>query len=188
MTAIYKPSSSPSSPDTSENGSDRASLSAETSAATSTATLQKYLDKTGLLKQPQVRQHWERVRQAACETEGAPGEVIQTQFRKQQKLVRAIARQLRSCESLNALLEAAVAALKKVLDVDRALVFRVNGGQNGKVAAEAMNVGYTPSPRGKNAAGLLWRRDGRSLCGATGDRDRRYPHLFLPTLSPPDFG
>ncbi|NJR49012.1 MAG: GAF domain-containing protein [Leptolyngbyaceae cyanobacterium CSU_1_3] len=56
-----------------------------------------------------------------------------------------IASRMRQAESIETLFEATVTEVRKVLQTDRVLIYRLQGESQGMVVAEAMMVGYTPS-------------------------------------------
>jgi methyl-accepting chemotaxis protein PixJ len=110
--------------------------------------LKSELKRAGLLDKPNVQNLFRQVAEfAATQPKGTHSLATTTtrEHRYQRKQLVAIASQMRQVTDLEALLKVVVKIARESLQADRAMIYRFEAGETGKVVAESLQRGWTPA-------------------------------------------
>lgn len=117
--------------------------------------LKSELKRAGLLEKPNVQNLFRQVAEfAATQPKGAEASSSSTatkELRYQRKQLLAVASQMRQTSDLESLLRFVVKMVRETLQVDRAMIYRIETDDTGKVVAESLQRGWTPA-LGENSA------------------------------------
>lgn len=108
--------------------------------------LKSELKRAGLLEKPNVQTLFRQIAEFAAtkpSSASTPGE--SRELRNQRKQLLAIASQMRQTSELDALLKIFVKVARESLQADRAMIYRFDSDENGKIIAESVQRGWTPA-------------------------------------------
>ncbi|MBF2001889.1 MAG: GAF domain-containing protein [Synechococcales cyanobacterium M58_A2018_015] len=112
-------------------------------------TLKTELEKSGTLSQPHLRESLQQIVKLLQSAHHGFADRDNTAVQQQLKVMRqwawAIAQEMRQATTLHDLFKTAVSRVQTILQSDRVLLVRFEGETQGKVEAEALASGWTPS-------------------------------------------
>jgi methyl-accepting chemotaxis protein PixJ len=127
--------------------------------ANALSELKSELQQAGVLQKPNVKQLFLQITGFVAALPKTEQTLPASQlFRYQRQQLLAIANQMHQAKDAEALLETVVKAVRKVLQVDRVLIYRFSSASEGRIVAESIQRGWTPA-LGKSLAATCFGED-----------------------------
>ena len=136
-------------------------------AAIALETIRTVLQTQGLFTQPELQRGVDQLSQLISGVhqgfKGHLADVVQQKFEQSRQYVQQVGQRLRQTHDMTQLFQIATAAVRQFLEVDRAVIYRFEGGDRGTVLMESVAKGWTPMMSAKTIVPLCF---GEDTCSA----------------------